>query len=423
VNGQLDPKRLRSVYILPNVNPSDRYVQTPHDSSRLRLPPNGSGFDNMVLAGDWTDYGFNLGCFEGAVVSGRMAANALGGTPRKILREILPSTPPGSPGTTATRYVEHNPPQTMSGPIVFPNVAMWAFLLRGEVGALTRLCRRFFEAPTAGRVTFAPLSQAVVMTISELPNAYFADRPDLGRATEREVAIGIPGEYASYDAAGKLAAKGIATFMPYLFVDNPVALMTGREVLGYFKQLGEVGLPGRVGGREDFFLNVFGSERLDADAEWGERRLLTVTARDGQVRSDPRALREQEGGNDQRSSVVPQLQGILRAWANLNLPGQVLLALGNLRGLLSGSASQIFLKQLRVEGSGDAAAYQAVVMAEYAVTRIRSVKPTQSYDIAIKPLASLPLATELGLQPQTTERGFAVNFDMTLSVGRLLWRA
>ena len=34
------------------------------------------GYDNLTIAGDWTDCGFNEGCVEAAVISGRLAAHA-----------------------------------------------------------------------------------------------------------------------------------------------------------------------------------------------------------------------------------------------------------------------------------------------------------------------------------------------------------
>jgi len=71
---------------VPAINPSDRYVLTLVGSSKTRLQPGASGYANLFLAGDWTDYGLNLGCFEGAVISGLMAANAITGDPRPILR-------------------------------------------------------------------------------------------------------------------------------------------------------------------------------------------------------------------------------------------------------------------------------------------------------------------------------------------------
>lgn len=69
------------------MNPYDRYVLTPAGSSKSRLAPNGSGYTNLFLCGDWTDYGYNLGCFEGAIISGLLAANAITSDPRPIIRD------------------------------------------------------------------------------------------------------------------------------------------------------------------------------------------------------------------------------------------------------------------------------------------------------------------------------------------------
>jgi uncharacterized protein with NAD-binding domain and iron-sulfur cluster len=76
------PSRLDSQYWRANVDPSDLYVQSLPGTGRYRLPPGGSGFDNLFLAGDWTDCGLNAGCVEAATRSGRMAAEALIGADR-----------------------------------------------------------------------------------------------------------------------------------------------------------------------------------------------------------------------------------------------------------------------------------------------------------------------------------------------------
>jgi hypothetical protein len=254
-----------------------------------------------------------------------------------------------------------------------------------------------------------------------MKHAYFMDAPERGQSTEREFAFGIPGTYSCRDASGTVTERGVSTFMPYLFVDNPVALITGREVLGYFKQLGEVGLPGRAGGREDFYLNVFGAKTLGVGVEWGQERLLSVTARDSRpARPRPAAA---DLAND-RLGVVQTCQSLFRMLGAVPIfPGHSMLATANVRGLLQSSVSQIFLKQFRAEGAGHQAAYQAVTMADYQVTRINSGRPTQSFDISIHPLQSLPLASELGLAAQMVETGIKVNFDMTLGSGRVLWQA
>ena len=68
---------LATQHISVNVDPSDRYVQAVPGSDRYRLRPDESGYDNLVVCGDWTDCGINAGCIEAAVISGLQAANAL----------------------------------------------------------------------------------------------------------------------------------------------------------------------------------------------------------------------------------------------------------------------------------------------------------------------------------------------------------
>ena len=70
------------VLCLANVDPSDRYVQCAPGSDAHRLRADESGYDNLFLAGDWTDNGLNAGCIEAAVLSGLRAANAVLGRSR-----------------------------------------------------------------------------------------------------------------------------------------------------------------------------------------------------------------------------------------------------------------------------------------------------------------------------------------------------
>jgi uncharacterized protein with NAD-binding domain and iron-sulfur cluster len=76
-SGGHGPRRLDSQYLRANVEPSERYVLSVPGSSRHRIHPADTGFDNLYAAGDWTLCGLNAGCVEGAVISGMVAANAI----------------------------------------------------------------------------------------------------------------------------------------------------------------------------------------------------------------------------------------------------------------------------------------------------------------------------------------------------------
>jgi uncharacterized protein with NAD-binding domain and iron-sulfur cluster len=77
VDGQRGQSAMATQHVSVNIDPSDRYVQSVPGSDKHRLRPDESGYDNLVLAGDWTDSGMNAGCIEAAVMSGLEAANAL----------------------------------------------------------------------------------------------------------------------------------------------------------------------------------------------------------------------------------------------------------------------------------------------------------------------------------------------------------
>lgn len=76
-NGRRGGAALATQHLSVNIDPSDRYVLSVPGTDQYRLRPDESGYDNLVLAGDWTDSGLNSGCIESATLSGLQAANAL----------------------------------------------------------------------------------------------------------------------------------------------------------------------------------------------------------------------------------------------------------------------------------------------------------------------------------------------------------
>jgi len=69
--------RFNSQYWRSNIDPSERYVQAITGTSQYRLKTDQSGFNNLLLTGDWILNGFNMGCVESATLSGMQTANAI----------------------------------------------------------------------------------------------------------------------------------------------------------------------------------------------------------------------------------------------------------------------------------------------------------------------------------------------------------
>ncbi len=86
----LDPDRLVHRQIRANPGPVQAYTMITAGSLAHRPRAEDSGYDNLVLAGDWTRNGFDVGSFEGAVLSGWWASRALSGFPERIDGAPLP---------------------------------------------------------------------------------------------------------------------------------------------------------------------------------------------------------------------------------------------------------------------------------------------------------------------------------------------
>jgi uncharacterized protein with NAD-binding domain and iron-sulfur cluster len=80
-------ERMRSQYWRANVSPSELYVGSWHDTNQYRMKAGNSGFENLYLAGDWIDTGFNMGFVEAAVMSGMFCSRAIAGYPKRIIGE------------------------------------------------------------------------------------------------------------------------------------------------------------------------------------------------------------------------------------------------------------------------------------------------------------------------------------------------
>lgn len=85
--GEVGEERFDSQFWTANVNPSDRYALSLPGSLVYRISPLDDTYDNLTIAGDWTACGFDAGCVEAAVMSGRLAAHAV--SRRPALEDII----------------------------------------------------------------------------------------------------------------------------------------------------------------------------------------------------------------------------------------------------------------------------------------------------------------------------------------------
>jgi uncharacterized protein with NAD-binding domain and iron-sulfur cluster len=84
IQGRVGEAAFDDQFFRANIDPTELYVMSVAGSTDFRLSPGGSGFDNLILAGDWTRVELNIGCVEAAVQSAMMASHAICGSPKFI---------------------------------------------------------------------------------------------------------------------------------------------------------------------------------------------------------------------------------------------------------------------------------------------------------------------------------------------------
>ncbi|MEL6812238.1 MAG: NAD(P)-binding protein [Bacteroidota bacterium] len=76
-HAETDYAKLKTQFFRANVNPTDRYTLSLPGSNKYRLKADESGFDNLIITGDWINFGVNVGYYEGAIVAGLQAGQVV----------------------------------------------------------------------------------------------------------------------------------------------------------------------------------------------------------------------------------------------------------------------------------------------------------------------------------------------------------
>jgi uncharacterized protein with NAD-binding domain and iron-sulfur cluster len=429
--------RLDAQYLRANLAGTDRYVTTPAGSVDARLDPDQSGFDNLVLAGDWTHNGIDGGCVEAAVVSGERAAEALIGR-----------GPAAARGGSQRRYVDYGALATAPGPLLCERARLYCFLISTDRARVQQLCDRVLKEPTGGALRYVvPRMAPVILTFGTIAGlrSLHPDHSGRGSASEPEAAIWVPTIAQRYEG-GRYIEEHMAIFMPYLWVDDPIAFASGREVYGFAKTQGwmpRLGDPrGEAHGRppdppESLMLDVYGTAEYGPGSELQRQRLLTIRRRPGRRGGAADAGVEVGAEGDDLASLVAHfiseldptvgLEPARRSLDAIRAPLRAARARGTaLAELLSGQVvHHVFLKQIRDAEHGELAALQQVVEARSSVlpgSALRWRRLRGTYELSINQLASHPLADDLGLASEhAVSLAFAAEFGFRMEPGVIRW--
>jgi hypothetical protein len=254
----------------------------------------------------------------------------------------------------------------------------------------------------------------MMMSIVDIGEGRFPDAAEMGWSTERELAFWIPAVRVR-EENGQTIATHFDFVLPYLILDNPAAIASGREIFGYMKQKGWISVPDPNQPAGELTVDLFATKMFGADSQERRHRLLTLTPV-GQTESPTLASIRSFG--DAVRALHGHLAPALDPWyPGPGLPAEIL------ADLLEERVPQLFLKQFRDIAEGRNACYQAVTEAFGEIDRFDALPHLIEFDMILEPLDSSPIASDFGLAPQQRIWGVQLTYDMTIQPGRVLWKA
>lgn len=413
--GRSGAARLDGQHFEAPINLSDRYNLSLPGSAAARLFADGSGYSNLILAGDWTLNPINAGCVEAATMSGLLAARAISGVVKPIpgdwLSPLLAAE--ASTGGTSARplYVVRDLNETPAPPFVARGTKMALFPVIARRASLQALCDHHLQL--GGTTLYRPLLPLVLFYTQDNA-AIEATEP---KAAVRELDFGFLVPLLATEPDG---SSRIVAFTPYLWVDTELACRAGREIYGYPKGEGKLVLPPEREG-------AYSVDGWVANAGRFEMRRLVEARPDG---AEPKLLDLGAG-----LGPVGALADLAALFAQIGLGDGIWnLAKVAFDDLASGVVRMVFLKQFRDLAEPNRACYQAIVEADTKkLGDFRAGgKLHRSYVLEVADDPSYPLASHLGLEGERSANGSVLapvrsplwlEFDFVLGDGREVWRS
>ncbi|HVH99095.1 MAG TPA: acetoacetate decarboxylase family protein [Enhygromyxa sp.] len=288
-------------------------------------------------------------------------------------------------------YVTRDDEQTFAPPYVQAGCALHGFALPAERARLQALVDRYLVLPSEGRVPAVVEADAVLLYFCDFARSHSADVIDARRGWlgERECGVWVP-----------IRRPGVRTpsfFVHTMIVDSGPAMCSGREVLGFPKQIGSIEVA-----RDPERASTLAADTLvcgDGRADAGRWRPLVE-------------LERVEPAGDERGE---RLGALFEALGLALAQGRELLGGGALAAA-RGELEFVNLKQFRDAADPRLACYRAIVRSRARLLGVQRVAATPSYAYRLSPRAS----ERLGVPESGRTRGLFCEFDFELGLGEVL---
>jgi hypothetical protein len=279
-------------------------------------------------------------------------------------------------------FIEHDGESQLPPPYRFPGVSINSFRLEGTLKAVQALCDQFLniDAVTARGSNYVAASQYVDLEILKYPRMECTQPPfsDHGFCAQNEMYFRVlVARYDAFHGMNILFPSEIGWFIPFIFVDNPWSLVSGREVIALSKNLASFELGPSGSGPYPIKVSAHVLDPYDPNTCLSPKRIVEI------------------GTTKRARSKIPAGPW---PWGDMDFTSLSIELQDFLRGLGVFSESKLTivgLKQFRDAQNPTTACYQALVQSEFNATNteINELSPA---DVTLSDYRSLPIMASLG---------------------------
>lgn len=300
----------------------------------------------------------------------------------------------------APEYVEYGPRETFPPAFLASGGHFLGLVLKGGSPQIKALCDRVLNVPAEEKVKYAPFGPYVVMMLGSFAQQTSLAKGFVNRGYASETALVFWVPLLATDASGDTR---LCLAAPYVFVDNQLSLLCGREDFGYAKAIANF-YPASGSG-PNVAVEAFGGDYVPG-SKAGWREVLNIVAIGGAVA---------ETAWDTPQKVATELVGT--AGAGEGILEVVVKLVGE---LAEKKARHVFLKQFRDAETAGKACYRCVVEAPLAFDEPSVRVLLEAWEVSVTPLESHPIAADLGVETQITPLAFELKMNMLLNAGKVV---
>jgi len=328
------------------------------------------------------------------------------------------------------KYINYTSNLHVNPPFQLLRADLYCFWLPANCERLQAVLDERLNFPDR-KVRYVPLLPSVLCIYADTPQAWSGDPEDRkeGNISMNETVFWILAVEQTLGDDGDWKSQRMVWFIPYIFVDNPLELIAGREVMGYPKAWAKVQMPRNRHFPDTFTIDPVSFARFTPETDFIYNRLMTVQRHP----EDPDS--EVSGDEWEMADAAKAVKSFIdeRRKADGTCPETIddlgdiwRLFKSSLGDLTDGAMPAVFLKQFPAADASGNAVYQALVESEFKVNGFFGgwALDKDEFTYKFEHLDSFPMAEDLGIPPEGKPlQAFWVTVSFANTAGKEIWRA